>query len=449
MKRNLIEYLIAWKERPDKKPLIIKGVRQCGKTYLLREFGERYYNDVAYFNFEGADALQSRFDGDLDVSRIIAELGILRKKAILPRETLVIFDEIQFCNRALASLKYFCENAPEYHIVCAGSLLGIALSKPLSFPVGKVEFLTLRPMSFYEFLLANGEEMLCEYLENLPLSDKISDLFMNKLEGYLRTYYIVGGMPEAVATWVVTKDVEKLEAIQQKILDSYELDFAKHAPIKDFPKLTAIWRSIPEQLAKENSKFIFSQVKKGLRAKDLEDALEWLLSAGLARKVAKIEKPFMPLSAYADQSFFKLYMADVGLLRKMSRLPATALLGKSEVYKEFKGALTENYVLCELVNLYGVSPFYWKSINTAEVDFIIQNEMDIVPIEVKSERNERARSLTEYRRKYEPRVSVITSMAYLGGRHVPLYMLWNLKNMIQPPNSTTVTPYPPSLMSPK
>lgn len=291
MKRNLTRELIAWKENSEKKPLIVKGVRQCGKTYLLKKFGEDHYGDIAYFNFEGNNALQARFEDDLDVKRIITELGILRKKVIEPHKTLIVFDEIQFCNPALTSLKYFSENAPEYHIVCAGSLLGIALSKPLSFPVGKVEFLTLRPMSFHEFLLANEEDMLCEYLSSLSPTERLSDLMTQKLENYLETYYITGGMPEAVATWIQTKDIERLEAVQQKIIDSYELDFAKHAPSKDFPKLTAIWHSIPGQLVKENSKFIFSQVKKGLRAKDLEDALDWLISAGMVIKVMKIEKP--------------------------------------------------------------------------------------------------------------------------------------------------------------
>jgi predicted AAA+ superfamily ATPase len=431
VERILLNALSLWKDNPKKKPLIVKGVRQCGKTWLLREFGERYYRDVAYFNFEGNDALQARFDGDLDVRRIIAELGILRQKLIAPQTTLIILDEIQFCNRALTALKYFCENAPEYHIVSAGSLLGVALSKPLSFPVGKVDFLTLYPMNFYEFLTANGERLLCEYLEELPAGRRVSELFADKLEAYLRTYYITGGMPEAVSVWLESQDIEKLEETQQKILDSYELDFAKHAPSKDFPKLTAIWRSIPEQLAKENTKFIFSQVRKGLRAKDLEDALEWLLNAGLAYKAAKIEKPFLPLSSYADQSCFKLYMADVGLLRRMSRLPAAALLEKSHVFREFRGALTENYVLCELVSLYdGDTPFYWKSGNSAEVDFVIQNGMDIVPIEVKAERNERARSLAEYRKKYEPRISLTVSMNNAGRNHAPLYLLWKLKKLL-------------------
>jgi len=433
VKRNLLGCLKTWKDSPARKPLVVKGVRQCGKTWLLEEFGRECYPDVAYFNFEGNAALSARFEGDLDVRRIISELGILRQKAIVPGETLIIFDEIQFCNQALTSLKYFCENAPEYHVVCAGSLLGVALSKPLSFPVGKVDFLTLRPMSFEEFLLANGEEMLCEHLRALPSYEKVSELFTERLETLLKTYYIVGGMPEAVQTWLDTHDIAALEKVQQAILDSYELDFAKHAPPKDFPKLAAIWRSIPLQLAKESSKFIFSQVKQGWRAKDLEDALEWLLGAGMVHKVTKIEKPFMPLSAYEDQAFFKLYLSDVGLLRKMAGLPAAAILEKNDTFREFKGALTENYVLCELLHSMEHTPFFWRSGNTAEVDFVFQHGMDIVPMEVKSERNVKAKSLSEYRKKYAPRVAVKTTMQNVGSgdvRKVPLYLLWQLKKYL-------------------
>ena len=433
MKRILMDKMKRWKDNERRKPLIIKGVRQCGKTWLLQEFGAAFYDDVAYFNFEGNDALGDRFERDLDATRIITELGILRQKAIQPDKTLIIFDEIQFCNRALTALKYFYENAPEYHIICAGSLLGIALSKPLSFPVGKVELMTLYPMSFFEFLLANGEDMLCEYLQALKPDEKVSDLFADKLENYLRNYYITGGMPEVVDTWIRTKDIAQVEAVQQQILDNYQLDFAKHAPSKDFPKLAAIWRSIPQQLSKENSKFIFSQVKKGWRAKDLEDALEWLISAGLVYKVTKIEKPSVPLSAYADQTFFKLYLSDVGLLRKLANLAAGHILQKNDEFKEFKGAMTENYVLCEMTNLFESDWFYWKSDNTAEVDFVLQHDTYIIPIEVKSERNNKAKSLAEYRKKYNPKISVKTSMNNVAGaevRQIPLYLLWQMKKYL-------------------
>jgi len=430
MKRLILEKLVHWKNSEGRKPLILKGVRQSGKTWLLKEFGSGSYKDVAYFNFEGNDALMERFEGDLDVERIVTELGIFRKKAILPDQTLIIFDEVQFCNRALTSLKYFYENAPAYHVVCAGSLLGIAISKPLSFPVGKVELMTMHPMSFYEFLLAHGEEMLCDHLQGLAPTEKVSRLFSDKLENYLRQYYIVGGMPEVVASWVQTKDIEKIEALQQQILDKYQLDFSKYASPHDFPKLTAIWRSIPAQLSKENSKFIFSQVRKGWRAKDLEDALEWLISAGLVYKVAKVEKPSVPLSAYADQTFFKLYLSDIGLLRQMAGVTPAYIMQKSEAFVEFKGAMAENYVLCELMNRFGRDLYYWKSGNTAEVDFLLQHGMDAVPIEVKSNLSTKAKSLAEYRKKYSPRISIKTSMLNVSGgevRHIPLYLLWQLE----------------------
>ena len=427
--------LKKWKNRKSRKPLILKGVRQSGKTYTLNEFGKENYDEVAYFNFEGNPALAERFEQDLDVKRILMELGILGGKRIKPESTLLIFDEIQFCNKALTFLKYFCEHAPEYPIVCAGSLLGIALSKPLSFPVGKVDFLTLRPMSFYEFVLANNEPMLLEYLEKLDLKASIPKAFADKLITLLKTYFVTGGMPEAVSKWVETKDVAEVERIQDAILNSYELDFAKHAPAVDFPKLSLIWKSIPGQLAKENDKFVYGRVKSGARAKDLEDAMQWLESSGMVYKVSKIEKPAIPLSAYSNQSYFKLYMSDIGLLRRMARLPAAVLFEESAAFSEFKGALTENYVLGELVNLHGDVPFYWKSGNTAEVDFVAQFEEKIVPIEVKASTNVKARSLNVYRDKYKPDVSVRTSMLNLkkdGGLiNIPLYMLWLIEKLVK------------------
>lgn len=434
MKRCLEEKLIEWKNSPDRKPLLLRGVRQCGKTYLLKKFAEKYYTDVAYFNFEENESLQSAFEGDLDPQRIIIELGVFRGKKINPGTTLIIFDEIQFCNRAITALKYFQENAGEYHLVCAGSLLGIALAKPLSFPVGKVDFLTLRPMNFYEFLIANGEKLLGEYLTELEPNAKISQLIHEKLIMYLKNYYLTGGMPEVVRVWCDTHDIEKVKTVQQKILDSYELDFAKHARSHDFPKLSAIWRSIPGQLSKENSKFVFSQVKKGWRAKDLEDALEWLISAGLVYKVYKIEKPFLPLSAYADQTFFKLYLADVGLLGRIARLPADVILDWSDTYKEFKGTLTENYVLTELMASSGETPYYWKSQNKAEVDFITQAGSEIVPLEVKSTTNDRSKSLAEYCKRYTPNYAVKASLKPLSGddnvRNIPLYLIGRMAELL-------------------
>lgn len=434
MKRLILDELVKWKGRKDRKPLILRGVRQCGKTYILKKFGRENYEEVAYFNFEGNPALAERFEPDLDPKRIIMELGILGRKLIKPQTTLIIFDEIQFCHQALTSLKYFCEQTPEYHIVCAGSLLGITPSKPVPFPVGKVDFLTLRPMSFYEFVLANDEQMLLDYLEELSVDIPVPQVFAVKLITLLKTYYTVGGMPEAVARWIDTGDVSELERIQDTILSSYELDFAKHAPTADFPKLSLIWKSIPGQLARENGKFMYGHVKPGARAKDLEDALQWLVGAGMAYKVCKIEKPAMPLSAYSQSNYFKLYLADIGLLRRMSKLPAAVIFEDSKLYAEFKGALTENYVLNELVNLDGDVPYYWKSGNTAEVDFVHQIDEKIVPIEVKASTNVKARSLSVYRQKYLPEVAVRTSMLNLkkddGLLNIPLYMIWNIEELI-------------------
>lgn len=434
MNRLILNDLIQWKNRKDRKPLIVKGVRQSGKTYILRLFGKGNYQDVAYFNFEGNPALAQRFDQDLDPKRIIMELGVLNGRKINPESTLIIFDEIQFCNSALTSLKYFYEQSPEYHIVCAGSLLGITLSKPLSFPVGKVDFLTLRPMSFFEFVHANDEEMLLEYIENLKTQNGIPQMFADKLTSLYKTYLVTGGMPEVVAKWLETRDIVEVDRIQDVILNSYELDFAKHAPKADFPKLSLIWKSIPDQLAKENGKFVYGHVKPGGRAKDLEDALQWLVSAGMVYKVNKIEKPAIPLSAYSNQSYFKLYMADVGLLRRMSKLPASSIYEESSLYSEFKGAMTENYVLSELVHLQGETPFYWKSGNTAEVDFIAQFGKKIVPVEVKASVNVKSRSLGVYREKYKPEISVRTSILNLkkdeGLLNIPLYMLWNIQKHI-------------------
>ncbi len=435
MERTLITDLIKWKNDPNRKPLILKGVRQCGKTYLLKEFGKRCYNDFVYFNFEENESLKTVFEKDYDTGRILFELGLFAGKTIEPDKTLIILDEIQECGRAISSMKYFCENAPQYHIVCAGSLLGIALQKQLSFPVGKVDFLKLYPMSFSEFLRAVGNEALSDFINNCKKGDRIPEAIGEKLSAFLKQYYVTGGMPEVVLSWCEHRNIEKVESIQQAIINSYELDFAKHAPAKDFPKLTAIWRSIPEQLAKENTKFIFSHVKKGWRSKDLEDALEWLIAAGLVYKVCKIEKPFMPLSSYADATAFKLYLADVGILRKLSKLPYEVVLDATPTYREFKGSMTENYVLCEIMKSVDDTAYYWSSNNTAEVDFIIQCSADIVPIEVKSERNVKARSLAEYRKRYEPQYSVKTSMkSDTSGDsvlNIPLYMISSLKNFFK------------------
>jgi len=433
VKRLIFDQLIEWKNRENRKPLIIKGVRQCGKTYILKEFGQTAYEDVAYFNFEGNPSLAECFKADLDTNRLLMELSILNGKKIMPESTLVIFDEIQFCNQALTSLKYFHEEAPMYHIACAGFLLGISLSKPLSFPVGKVDFLTLRPMSFYEFVMANDGQMLLDYLSEISITAKVPKMFVDKLSTFLKIYYVTGGMPEVVSSWIENRAITEVERIQDSILTSYELDFSKHAPLTDFPKISLIWKSIPNQLARENSKFMYGHVKPGARAKDLEDALQWLLSAGMVYKVQKIDKPGIPMSSYAHQGFFKLYMSDIGLLRRMAGLPASSIFDGSSLYKEFKGALVENYVLGELINLQGEVPCYWKSGNTAEVDFIVQMNDRIVPIEVKATKNVRSRSLQLYRDKYQPDLLMRASMLNLNKDNslinVPLYMIWALHGL--------------------
>ena len=434
VQRDITARLIDWKQKTKRKPLVIMGVRQCGKTYIVDAFGKDQYDDLALFNFERQEVLSKIFETDYDIDRIIFELGLFLGRTIQPKKTLIFFDEIQACSRAITSLKYFCENAPEYHIICAGSLLGVKTSSESSFPVGKVEFITMYPMSFSEFVRATGEEMLADYIINFDTSKKIPEAIGNKMSYLLRQYYVTGGMPEVVQTWCETKDISQVEAKQQAILDGYEFDFAKHAPIKDFPKLTAIWKSIPVQLARENNKFIFGHVKKGWRSKDLEDALEWLINAGLVYKVCQIEKPFLPLSAYEKPTAFKLYLCDVGLLRKLSNVPYQVILDSSTIYTEFKGAMTENYVLGELVKNVCETPYYWVSGNTAEVDFVIQSDSEIIPIEVKSEKNVKARSLAEYCKKYHPEYAIKTSMKNEifgnGIFNIPLYIISSLNKFI-------------------
>ena len=432
MERMLMEKLIAWKDDPRKKPLILQGVRQCGKTYLLQEFGSRYYKDVFYCKFDEDKNLADFFESNLEPRRIIKDMSIFRDKDIKPQTTLIIFDEVQSCGKALTSLKYFCEEAPEYHIIAAGSLLGVAIPKGTSFPVGKVEFLRLFPMNFYEFLLAQNS-MLAHNLKESPFDDSIWQSFHQQLTEKYRDFLITGGMPEVVQNWIDLQSIENVEKIQTQIIQSYENDFAKYAPIAYFPKLSAVWNAVPGQLAKENRKFVFSRVKKSWRAKDLEDALEWLIRSGLVYKVKNIEKPYFPLSAYANQTYFKLYMCDAGLLRRMANLPASVVLDRSDHYKEFKGALAENYVCCELKSMYDGEIYYWTAAGSgkAEVDFIIQDDVDIVPIEVKAGTASHARSLGQYCKKFSPEKSVLTSLDYDKANILPIYGFWNLKQWLK------------------
>lgn len=418
--------------------MIIEGIRQCGKTWILKHFGEAEFKDIAYFNFEYDDRLQKIFEGDLNVSRIIKDLGILRNKSIRPGTTILILDEIQICPRAITSLKYFCENLPGLHVAAAGSLLGVAIAqmgKNVSFPVGKVQMLKMYPLNFPEFLLAKDEKLLYEYLNDLSRDEEISAAFTGKLEEAYREYLITGGLPEVVSSWVNNHDIGLVETIQSEIIGNYEKDFVKYASISEFPKLTLIWNAIPAQLAKDNQKFIFSHVKNGMRARDLEDSLQWLVSAGLIYKVEKIERPYIPVTTYGDITYFKIYFSDVGLLRRMSKFPADVVFDTSSLTANMRGILTGNFVLTELISRNFQRPFFWKSGGTAEVDYIIQDGVDVVPIEVKSARFTRSRSLAEYRKKYSPRIAVRTSLNNIA-RHsdeygevleIPLYLIWRLK----------------------
>ncbi len=435
IQRLIYEKLLAWKQRENRKPLILQGVRQCGKTYILKEFGKEHYHDTAYINFEENPQAAKLFEKDLDPHRILMELGVLLGQKLRPLETLILFDEVQFSPDTLTALKYFHEKTPGYHIICAGSLLGVTLAKPKSFPVGKVEFLTLYPLTFKEFLITHGESDLIEYLQQADVKTPVPEIFDSKLKTYLSTFYITGGMPEVVASWIENRDITRVETIQDAILAAYQLDFARHAPSVDFPKLSRLWESIPAQLARENRKFMYSAVKKGARAKDFENALRWLTGAGMAHRVQKIDKPGIPLSAYADEGYFKLYMSDVGLLRRTAGVPASAFLNSSSLFQEFKGALVENYVLTELIASRGEMPCYWKSGNTAEVDFVVQTENGIIPLEVKSSENVKSRSLRVYRDRYSPPLSVRASLRNLRKDgsllNVPLYMLWNFDALIR------------------
>ena len=392
-----MDKLLQWKNSTYRKPLILKGVRQVGKTWILKEFGRRYYENTAYFNFDENMEYKQFFETTKEVDRILQNLMLASGQKILPEKTLIIFDEVQDCPNVINAMKYFCENAPEYHIVCAGSLLGIALAKPSSFPVGKVNFMQIDPMTFTEFLLANGDENLVSYLNSINTIEPIPDAFYNPLYEKLKMYYVTGGMPEPVLMWTKERDVEAMQEALFGIINAYERDFAKHPDISEFPKMSMIWKSIPSQLARENKKFIYKVVKEGARAREYEDALQWLVDARLVHKVYRSTAPGLPISAYDDLSAFKIYLVDVGLLRRLAQLAPTAFGEGNRLFTEFKGALSENYVLQTLVTQFEVMPRYWSQNNPPyEVDFIIQRENDIFPVEVKAELNTKSRSLKKY-----------------------------------------------------
>lgn len=390
--------LVEWKKSPYRKPLILKGVRQVGKTWILKEFGERCYENTAYFNFDENEEYRQFFETTKDVDRILQNLMLASGQKILPEKTLIIFDEVQDCPKVINSMKYFCENAPAYHIACAGSLLGIALAKPSSFPVGKVNFMQIDPMIFTEFLIANGDENLAAYLAGVDAIDSIPDAFFNPLCEKLKMYYVTGGMPESVRMWTEDRNVNAMQEVLSDIIGAYERDFAKHPNLSEFPKISMIWKSIPSQLARENKKFLYKVVKEGARAREYEDALQWLADARLVHKIYRSSTPRLPVSAYDDLSAFKIYLVDVGLLRRLAQLAPTAFGEGNRLFTEFKGALTENFVLQTLMTQFEVTPRYWSQNNPPyEVDFLIQRENDIFPIEVKAGVNTKSKSLRKYK----------------------------------------------------
>jgi len=439
MKRKMMEQLQVWKDKPGRKPLLMTGVRQCGKTYLLKQFGQECFEDLAYYNFEEDDTLNSVFDHDLKVDRIIDELGnIKRGKEIRPGRTLLVLDEVQVCPRAITSLKYFQENMPDLHVIAAGSLLEVAIGKgEVSFPVGKVNRLQMFPMSFDEFVTADGGANLIRGLKKADLTRELSEVYSVPLIKYLKLYYIVGGMPAAVKQWVDTHQLEQVMEVQDEIIRDYADDFAKHAPVSDLPKLRLIWESIPAQLAKDNHKFVFSRVKAGARAKDLEDAIRWLVDAGLIYQLYLVEKPQIPLSDQADYRSYKVYLSDTGLLCRRMKIHPRTILEENDQFVHFKGALTENYVYSQLISM-GLSAWYWQSGANAEVDYLIENDGNIVPVEVKSADNTKAKSLRLFCKRYQISQAVKTSLKNIGWSEidqtkvwsVPLYMLFDVERVL-------------------
>ena len=422
MNRVAFQELITWKNSKIRKPLIIQGARQVGKTWLMKEFGNQEFQYVAYLNFEGSSRLREIFTSDFNIERIIAVIEIEVKQKIDPQNTLLIFDEIQEAEKGLTALKYFYEQAPEYHIVAAGSLLGISTQKNNSFPVGKVDFMSLFPMSFIEFLDNIGEGQLANHLQNKNW--ELIAFFHEKLVEILRLYYFVGGMPEVVLNYIENKNLETVRLIQKKILAGYENDFAKHAPNEIVPRIRLVWNSLISQLAKENRKFFYGQIRKGGRAKDFETAINWLVDAGLVLKVNRIEKPTLPLNAYSDFDAFKLFLLDIGLLNATADLDQRILLEKNNILTEFKGALTEQFV-CQQLKI-KKELYYWTASNaTAEIDFVLQSQNEIIPIEVKAEENLKSKSLKVYVEKYEPKTAIKTSMSKYRQEdwltNIPLY----------------------------
>lgn len=432
MYRDKMNELKKWKDSPTRKPLIIRGARQVGKTWLMKEFGKQYYKKCAYINFDDNSRMDKLFEDDFDLDKIIQGLKIESNVNIEPENTLIILDEIQETPKALKALKYFYENANQYHIVSAGSLLGVAIHEGTSFPVGKVDFLDLAPLSFFEFLEALGEENLLQLLKENDF-DMIG-VFNSKLKEFLKLYYYVGGMPEAVNSYVQNKDLKEVRKIQKRLLEAYEQDFSKHAPSNIVPRIRQLWNNIPTQLAKENKKFIYGLVREGARAREYEIALSWLIDCGLVYQINRVTTSKVPLSAYQDFNAFKLYLLDVGLLSAMSGIDAKTLLEGNDVFEKFKGSLTEQYVLCQLKECTDLDVFYWSSdTGTSELDFITQIGKDNVPIEVKASENLQAKSLKSFVQKYETKFNVRTSMSDYRNddwiTNIPLYCIANIEKI--------------------
>lgn len=436
MQRDFIQNLVEWKDSKRRKPLILTGVRQCGKTYLLKEFGSEYFDNFCYINFESAGKYSAIFEYDYDVKRILREIELAENVKITAGKTLLIFDEIQECPKAITSLKYFCENLQELHLVCAGSLLGVAIKKEnISFPVGKVNRMQLYPMSFKEYLQAVGEGKYIELFNDWNINREIPELYTVPLERHLKNYYIVGGMPEAVKEFAESGDYAEVAKIQDEILSDYSDDFSKHAPISEIEKIRMIWDSIPKQLAKENNKFVFSHVKEGKRAHELEAALQWLKNSGLVHLVELVQNAELPLSSNADSTYFKVYMADSGLLCRRLGLSYKNILEENTALSTFKGAITENYVLQELI-VQNKVPYFWRSGNTAELDFLFEEDGNVIPVEVKAATNTQAKSFKQFCKKYQNKTGFKLSLKNIAENdcegtnavNLPLYLLWNISS---------------------
>jgi len=425
MKRKLMQSLLAWHDSVNRKPLILRGARQVGKTWLMKEFGRIAFKQVVYINFDRDHEMAYIFDGSLEIPRLIAAIQIFGKCRITPQDTLIVLDEIQEAPRALASLKYFCEEAPEYAVIAAGSLLGVAMHKGTSFPVGKVDFLDLYPMSFTEFLDALGEEQLNDLL--MSQDWQLISTFKDKFTELLRTYYFVGGMPEAVQDFATNRDFFQVRAIQQRILDAYEQDFSKHAPIELIARLRLVLQSIPAQLARENRRFVYGALRGGARAKDFELAIQWLKDCGLVEQVTRLSKPGLPPIAYATEGF-KLFLLDVGLQGAMCQLPQEVLLKGNSLFSEFKGSLTEQYVAQQLRSELGLCPYYWSAERgTAEIDFLFHDTGLLYPVEVKAEENLKAKSLKVYSETFHPKCAIRCSLSTYRKQdwmlNLPLYAI--------------------------